>query len=301
MGQVFDIKRYATGDGPGIRALVFLKGCPLTCAWCANPESQRAASEILYYRDRCVGCGRCVVACPTGALTAGDSGVVADRSICTACGRCVDACLVEARQRVGEERTAGEILEFLERDRAYYENSGGGITITGGEPLAQPEFASEILAACRLAGLHTAVETSGFAEWEAFEQVVRGADLLYFDLKHSDSRAHEAGTGKSNARILSNLSRVREIFDGELVVRIPYVPGFNDDAAVLAKLFDAARRIPGLRRVEVLPYHRLGLVKYAALGRSCKVADLPPVDKGLLAPLRDLGRRHGVSVEIDGR
>ncbi len=302
MGRIFDIKRYATSDGPGIRALVFLKGCPLACAWCANPESQRSESEILFYRDRCICCGRCVAVCPAGAIAMDSAvGITTDASKCTACGRCVDACLVEAREKAGEERSVDDVMEILERDRAYYENSGGGVTITGGEPLAQPEFAAALLSACQREGLHTAVETSGFAEWGAVADVVRYADLLYYDLKHSDPRSHQEGTGRTNGLILRNLSRLREAFAGELVVRVPYIPGFNDDPAVLGKLLELARRVPDLRRVEILPYHRLGLTKYAALGRTCAVADLPPVDKGSLVPLRELGRRHGVALEIDGR
>jgi len=192
-------------------------------------------------------------------------------------------------------------MDLLDRDRAFYENSGGGVTLTGGEPLAQPEFAADLLATCQRAGLHTALETSGYAEWDVVEDVVQHVDLLYYDLKHADADAHRAGTGYSNEEILRNFTRLGEEFPGKLVVRIPYVPGFNDDLAVLAQLFERARRAPSVARVEVLPYHRLGLTKYAALGRTCSVANLQPVDKGSLEPLRELGRQHGVAVEIDGR
>jgi pyruvate formate lyase activating enzyme len=302
MGRIFDIKRYATGDGPGIRALVFLKGCPLACAWCANPESQHAETEILFYRDRCVGCGRCVAVCPTGAIALGPGiGVTTDPIKCTACGRCVDACLHEAREKVGEEKTSDAIMELLGRDRRYYENSGGGVTLTGGEPLFQPEFSAALLEACRREGLHTALETSGFADWEAVEIVLQGVDLLYYDLKHPEPGAHRAGTGQSNVLILRNLARIRDAFSGELIVRIPYVPGFNDDVAAQRKMIGFASRVPGIRRVEILPYHRLGLTKYAALGRVCAVADLASVDKGSLAGLCELGTPHGIEVGIDAR
>ena len=302
MGRIFDIKRYATGDGPGIRALVFLKGCPLACAWCANPESQHAETEILFYRDRCVGCGRCVAVCPTGAIALDPAvGLTTDMAQCAACGRCVDACLHGAREKVGEDRSVDEVMELLGRDRRYYENSGGGVTLTGGEPLFQPQFSATLLGACKQEGLHTALETSGFADWEAMELVLEHVDLLYYDLKHPESRAHQAGTGQSNVPVLRNLARIREAFSGDLIVRIPYVPGFNDDPDVQQKMIETASRARGIRRVEILPYHRLGLTKYAALGRTCAVADLEPVDKGSLGGLRDLGRRHGIEVEIDAR
>ena len=302
MGRIFDIKRYATGDGPGIRALVFLKGCPLACAWCANPESQHAETEILFYRDRCVGCGRCVAVCPTGAIGLDPAvGLTTDLAKCTACGRCVDACLHEAREKVGEDRSVDEVMELLGRDRRYYENSGGGVTLTGGEPLFQPQFSAALLGACKREGLHTALETSGFADREAMELVLEHVDLLYYDLKHPGPRAHQAGTGQSNAPVLRNLSRIREAFSGDLIVRIPYGPGFNEDPDVQRKMIETASRVRGIRRVEILPYHRLGLTKYAALGRTCAVADLAPVDKGSLGGLRDLGRRHGIEVEIDAR
>jgi pyruvate formate lyase activating enzyme len=202
---------------------------------------------------------------------------------------------------VGEDRSVDEVMELLGRDRRYYENSGGGVTLTGGEPLFQPQFSATLLGACKQEGLHTALETSGFADWEAMELVLEHVDLLYYDLKHPESRAHQAGTGQSNVPVLRNLARIREAFSGDLIVRIPYVPGFNDDPDVQRKMIETASRARGTRRVEILPYHRLGLTKYAALGRTCAVADLAPVDKGSLGGLRDLGRRHGIEVEIDAR
>jgi len=302
VATVFDIKRFATSDGPGIRGLVFLKGCPLRCRWCANPESHDPSPEVIYHRARCVGCGQCIAACPAGAIRPDEAyGLVVDRTACRRCGECVDACVYGARERVGRTVSVSEVMRTVRRDRRYYDHSGGGVTLTGGEPLSQAGFAAELLAACKAEGVHTAIETSGFGPWESLASLLPHLDLLLYDLKHIDSERHRELTGEGNERILSNLKRAASACTGEITVRIPYVPGCNDDVAALAGLFEFVRGLPNVTGIEILPYHRLGTAKYAGLGLEYALCDLLPVEPHRLDHLVELGRRCGVSVRIDAR
>jgi len=299
-GMVFDVKRFATGDGPGIRGLVFLKGCPLRCAWCENPESQIETAEIMYHATRCVACGRCVEACARDAIHADKIfGLVVDRNRCTLCGACVSVCLYEAREIVGERRTVGELLSLLRRDRRYYDHSGGGVTLTGGEPLAQVAFCRALLHACKAEGLHTAMETSGYARWDALDTILGDLDLLLYDLKHIDPEAHTRGTGKDNALILDNLARAARKGGTKIVIRVPVIPGFNDAPEVLERIFQFVKGLGGVDHVELLPYHRLGMSKYAGLGRPYGLRDLPPASKRDLEPLSALGAALGLRVVVD--
>jgi pyruvate formate lyase activating enzyme len=300
-GTVFDFKRFATGDGPGIRGLVFLKGCPLRCAWCANPESQALEPEIMYHRTLCVGCRRCVDACPAGAIRPDDNyGLVTDPELCTACGRCVEACLYAAREPVGKQTSVKELMRIVRRDRRYYDNSGGGVTLTGGEPLYQCAFVKELLKACKAEGIHTAIETCGFAPWDCVASVLPYLDLLFYDIKHIDSDRHRELTGRTNELILSNLSKVARTFaHGEIIVRTPYVPGYNTLEDAQSRTFEFVGRLPNVRRIEVMPYHRLGTSKYRGLGRDYSLRDLDPVHRNELEHLKKLGEELGVVVQID--
>ena len=266
-GRVFDIQRFSIHDGPGIRTAVFFKGCPLRCVWCHNPESQRPRPELLFFAHRCTGCGRCAAIC---AFT--------HTAQCAACGKCAAACRFGAREISGYEIGADEVLSKVLRDRAFYETSGGGVTLTGGEPLAQPDFASELLEKCKANGLHTAIETCGHAPWETLSRLLPYLDLVYFDIKGIDPALHKKNTGVSNERILANAARLKES-GGNVIFRMPYIPGYNDGELAAVKDFTGAFPL------QLMPYHATGEGKYAALGRDYPAAGTQPPETAAVAAL----------------
>lgn len=269
---VFDIQRFSLHDGPGIRTLVFFKGCPLRCRWCQNPEGLLPYPEIAFYRDLCIGCGACQKACPQDAITyEGGERILRER--CTRCGACAEVCYAEALRVVGRRYTPEEILEEVLRDEPFYHTSGGGVTFSGGEPTLQPAALRESLRLCRQAGLHTALETCGYAPWKVWESVLPYLDLVLYDLKIADSARHRRYCGRENGRILANLRRLTAT-GIPLLPRIPLIPTMtatDDNLRALAALL--AER--GLAHVHLIPYHRLGESKLARLGSPLKPLGLP--------------------------
>ena len=245
-GTIFNIQRFCTGDGPGIRTTVFLKGCPLSCLWCHNPESQRSEKEILFYKDKCTGCGRC------RDMTVEDSDFL---------------CYNDAKRICGKSTTVDEVLEEVLKDRLFYENSGGGLTLSGGEPLAQFAFTKALLQAAKDAGLHTAIETCGFTSEERIREIAPLVDLFLFDYKESDPVLHKEFTGVDNAPILGNL-RLLDRLGKETILRCPIIPGCNDRPDHLEGICKLANGLTHLRGIDVEPYHSLGEGKYAALGKE---------------------------------
>jgi glycyl-radical enzyme activating protein len=299
-GLVFDIQRFAVHDGPGIRTTVFLKGCPLRCLWCHNPESIDPRPEIAWRPERCIGCFACVGVCPHGCHRAEAGGHAFDRESCVRCGLCTQQCWSGALELVGREMTVAQVLEPVLADRPFYASSGGGMTISGGEPLHQAEFTAALLAAAKAEGLHTCLDTSGQAAWEHLEAVLPHVDLFLFDVKETEPEAHRRLTGADGRLILANLERLSAA-GASIVFRCPIVPGLNDRPAHLAAVGELASRLPGVRRVDLLPYHQLGRAKLAGIGREAAPAsDRTPEAAETAAWAEEVRRHTAVAVRVGG-
>jgi len=277
-GMVLNIQRFSIHDGPGIRTLVFMKGCPLRCPWCSNPESQKGTVELSYIRTRCVACGKCAGACPCGAIRISEDGAPStDREACESCGSCVEVCSYEAREIAGELFDINRLLKEVEKDREFYANSGGGVTVGGGEPAQQHDFVREFLKRCTERWLHTALETCGHAPWEHLEGILKYVDFLFYDVKHMDPGVHKRMTGVSNELILNNLGKIASKRSGpEVVVRIPVIPGLNDSKENVTATAKYMAESGGVKGIELLPYHRLGMSKYEQFGMEYKMMETTP-------------------------
>jgi pyruvate formate lyase activating enzyme len=266
IGRIFDIQRFSIHDGPGIRTTVFLKGCPLRCKWCHNPESISPSAHLGVLPEKCTGCAACLPVCQPGALAlTGAKRVVVDRVRCNQCGDCAAECDVKALEMVGRDATTAEVMDVVLRDRDYYRSSGGGVTLSGGEPLFQPAFARDLLQSAKSAGLDTVVETAGFVPWEVLSAVLPVTDLFLFDYKETDAHLHESFTGQSNVLILANLKRLHDT-GGRILLRCPMIPEFNARKEHLDGIVRTAAALPRLEGVELLPYHRLGRSKLQRFG-----------------------------------
>lgn len=296
-GIVFNTMRFSVHDGPGIRTTVFLKGCPLRCAWCHNPESQDFRPRLMLFAERCRLCGDCVEACPRHAIGDPAQGLKIPAE-CDACGSCAEACVAGARELAGHRTTVAELIGELERDVVFFDESHGGVTLSGGEPLAQPVFAQGLLAACRERGIHAALDTCGYAAPEVFARVSALANLVLFDLKAMDSETHIRYAGVTNQLIHENLRALAQT-GRPVIVRFPLVPGVNDSSEELAALSGFVRSC-GLSRLDVLPYHRIGTDKYARLGgnHSAGVFDAPAPER--IDKVAGAFRSAGLNVRIGG-
>lgn len=297
-GVIFNVQRASFHDGPGVRTTVFLKGCPLSCPWCHNPEGIAPQAQVIVHDTRCLGCGSCADACPrpAGPLSSGEA--VGDGD-CLACGRCFDACPAEARQAIGREWTVPELLQEVLRDRLAYDTTGGGVTFSGGEPLSQPAFLAACLDACRREGIHTAVDTCGFASLEVATAITRRTDLLLWDLKHLHPERHRELTGVPLDPILANLQAASRL-GIPVWLRIPVIPGVNDDPANLRAVAALAAALPAVQRVSLLPYHRTGTGKATRLGREDGLAPVPQPSPDRMREVAALFEEGGIEAVIGG-
>jgi pyruvate formate lyase activating enzyme len=299
-GWVFNIQRYSIHDGPGIRTTVFLKGCPLRCLWCDNPESQHMTPQFIFWVDRCIHCGNCLAICRLSALVEDENGLKrVDVESCDLCGLCVDQCYAGALEQVGRQMTSNEILDLVEEDRPFYDGSGGGMTLSGGEPLAQPNFVLELLKGAHARGIRTAIETSGCAPWQEWVSLLPYLDMILYDLKEVDPIKHKRFTGVSNNLILDNLRRLANT--GKLViVRRPVIRDYNDNPESIHALARFVREFTTIREIDLLPYHRLGQNKYKHLHQDYVLGDKPTMKNEEVNEYREILLSYGFHVKVGG-
>ncbi|MEI7897261.1 MAG: glycyl-radical enzyme activating protein [bacterium] len=296
---IFDIKRYAINDGPGIRVVVFFKGCNLQCAWCHNPEGISVGREKMYTPSKCIKCGTCVEVCPENAITLHSDGITTDTDLCTLCGQCADVCPTKAIEMSGKSMTVQEIMEIIEKERPFFEQSGGGVTFSGGEPLLHSKMLIELLDECGKRNIHRAVDTAGAVKTEILMEVACRTDLFLFDLKMMDSVLHEQWTGITNELILQNL----KILSGTgvpLIIRIPMIGGVNDHEENIRATAELLASLPGKTpEVHLLPYHAIAQHKYAKLGREAAFAELEEPGQEVLDRIRGWFQEYGIGVSSE--
>ncbi len=298
-GVIFDIRKFSLHDGPGIRTTVFFKGCPLSCWWCHNPESQSAGREVMLWDARCVRCGECVKRCPLEAISPDGSSVITDREICVVCESCMDSCAAEARELVGRRVTVEEVMAEIERDRHFYEESGGGVTFSGGEPLVQRAFLKDLLRACKEKEIHTAVDTCGYTPWPALDSIRPDTDLFLYDLKLMDDTRHRLYTGVPNGLILHNLEALSRS-GARIIVRVPVIPGITDDEENLRQTAAFVAGLPHIERLDLLPYHHSAAGKYERLGKEYHMPEIRPPGEEQMQEIVHLFESHSLPVTIGG-
>ncbi|MGI6424296.1 MAG: glycyl-radical enzyme activating protein [Tepidanaerobacteraceae bacterium] len=296
-GIVFNIQKLSIHDGPGIRTLVFLKGCPLRCLWCSNPESQKAKPQVASFHKRCIGCGVCEVVCPQKAIKEIDGLYIIDDELCDDCGICVKECYTNSKQFMGKEMTVEEVVEEVMKDNMFYKRSGGGVTFSGGEPLMQPAFLLALLKEFKKQNVNTAIETSGYCDTEVLKEIADYLDIIHYDIKHMDTDIHKKITGVSNELILKNLKAL-DSKRKKIIVRIPIIPTYNDSEEHIKSVVDFCSDLKSVEKIELLPYHNLGEYKYKSINREYELSELKTPDKEHMEKLLNIVQDAGIPCEI---
>lgn len=296
---VTNIQKFSVHDGPGIRSIIFFKGCPLKCQWCANPENIDPKPQLMVHKSKCIRCGRCIDSCPRGAIVAGDETIHLLRDRCQNCGKCVRVCTSQARVLKGELLSAADAKRVVDKDVPFYKNSGGGITFSGGEPMLHPDFIVDLAKEYRELGLNSAVETCGCVPWENFEKVKSWIDLFLFDLKFMDSSKHKEFCGSGNELILSNLRKICQ--SNRVIVRMPIIPGINDTEEDIERAAVFLKKIKEkIEAIHCLPYHNFGISKYEALDIDYKLSGVEIPKAEYMEYIKKMFELHGLSVQIGG-
>jgi len=297
---IFDIQKFSIHDGPGIRTLIFFKGCPLRCLWCSNPEGQLTEKELVYIEERCVHCFRCLETCPNGAIYIKDNRPLIDKQKCTLCGGCLKTCYSEALKLYGSDMDIELIMVEIRKDALFYKNSGGGVTFGGGEPLLWPDFIADLAERCKKEGIHTAIETCGAVPWSNIETVIPATDLFLYDLKHMDPKNHENFCGQSNDKIIENLQNLSRERKAEVIVRIPIIPGYNDDKENIITMAKFISGLGTIKKIHILSYFKYHLKKYEWLGRDYLLEGLQPPSDEKMNEIKMLIEKQGLKVSIGG-